>query len=496
MEANQHELMMKMNDVRYVLLFGKSDRRLEEWAQAHAKVVQADGLRVVFLALYGENYTSDNFEFVNCHTLPLTLSLEGIQGELNESINRALACDRSLTDYTFSASHRRYSRYSEMEIERLVRVVGNALMRYVPHAEYCLEGLFDNFIAPFAFQIARRYGVKFYMIRLWQYWDGCFHIADSPGYASSVVNGFYERYYRRVRPGMYARVAAEFAAERFSAAAFDDGGVRFWAQIVWDKLRSYERPSLRNALSRRIRRLAGRFRGRTLKIRSMSERPDKYIVFALHVMPEASILGTNPEVADQFSVLRRMSLNVPLGVHILCKPHPGDRYGVDLEMEFLRSLCSLHNVSLTPEKETIGTFLSDERCLAVATINGSVALEAVMADKPCFLFGDGLFSIADCFLKPNGDKELFEQVQAVLQERYCVDKAAVTAIILSMKRALVKGGRSQKAPGAWLDFYASLLPAIHGHHKIERRFGYIMAESVTLERPSPRAAFEQVGTGT
>lgn len=496
METNLRDFMMQMNDMRYVLLFGKSDRRLEEWAQAHAKVVEADGLRVIFLALYGENYTVDNFEFVNCYTLPLTVSLEEVQGCLNESINRALACDRSLTDYTFSASHRRYSRYSEREIESLVQVVGNALMRYVPRAEYCLEGLFDNFIAPFAFQFARRYGVKFYMIRLWQYWDKCFHVADAPGYASSVVNGYYASYYRRVRQSMYERVATEFAAERFSAAAFDDGGLRFWAQIVWDKFRSYERPSLRNALSRRIRRLAGRFRGRALKITSMSERPDKYIVFALHVMPEASILGTNPEVADQFSLLRRMSLNVPLGVHILCKPHPGDRYGVHLEMEFLRSLCSLHNVSLTPERERIDTFLSDERCVAVATINGSVALEAVMADKPCFLLGDGLFSIADCFLKPGGDKELFEQVQAVLQGRYSVDRAAVTAIILSMKRALVRGGGSQKAPGTWLDFYVSLLRPIHGYHKeIGRRRRRTGVERVALERSSPQAVFERTGTG-
>src|SRR6185437_2362926 len=195
-------------------------------------------------------------------------------------------------------------------------VLGNALMRYVPHAEYCLEGLFDNFVAPFAFQIARRYGVKFYMIRVWQYWDGYFHVVDSLGYVSSAVNGYYERYYRRISAGICERVAAEFAATRFSPAPYRDG-LLLRARIVWDKLRSYERPALRNLLSRRVRRVTGRIWSRTLKVTRMRERPERYILFALHVMPEASILGTNPEIAAQFSLLRRMSLNVPMGVHIL-----------------------------------------------------------------------------------------------------------------------------------------------------------------------------------
>lgn len=478
--------------MRYVLFFGKSDRRLEKWAQSHAKVIEPDGMQLIFLALYGENYAVDNFEFINCHTLPLTHSLEQIQSELTESINLALACDRSLTDYTFSASHRRYARYSEKEIEDLVRVLGNALMRYVPHAEYCLEGLFDNFVAPLAFQIARLSGVKFYMIRVWQYWDGYFHIVDSPGYVSSVVNGYYKRYYPRIHAGMYARIVAEFAATRFSPAPYRDG-LLLQARIVWDKMRSYERTSLRNLLSRRVRRVTGRISAKTLKVTRMRERPEKYILFALHVMPEASILGTNPEIADQFSLLRRMSLSVPLGVHILCKPHPGDRYGVDLETEFLRKLCSLHNVSLTPEAEGIGSFLADTRCLAVATINGSVAFEAVMADKPCFVFGDGLFSIADCFLKPNGDKQIFEQVQAILKGSYQVDKVALAAMVLSMKRGLVKGGKSLKTPSAWLDFYTSLLPGVHRYHKeTSRRRGSASTRGADAirgaERPGARAA--------
>lgn len=215
---------------------------------------------------------------------------------------------------------------------------------------------------------------------------------------------------------------------------------------------------------------------------SMQSRPDRYILFALHVIPEASILGTNPEVADQFSLIRRMSLNVPVGVHILCKPHPGDRYGVDLEMDFLRRLCSLHNVSLTPETEGIDTFLSDERCLAVATINGSVALDAIMASKPCFVLGSGFFSIADCFLRPNDDEELFRQIRALLEGRYQIDKVAVAAIILSMKRAAVEGVRSFKTPGAWVDFYSSLLPAIHGYHKKMEGRGERVATAAGAER--------------
>lgn len=452
-----------------VLFLGKSDRRIEAWAKHHARLIRGEPGRVIFLAPYGHNYTEDNFVFVNCFTVPLSRTVEELQRRVSVSINRALACDRSLTDYTFSSDHGRYSAYSPEQIERLVAATANALLEYMPHIEYCIDGLFDNFVSPLAFQVARDSGVKYYIARLWQYWDTRFHLVDGPGYVSSLVDDFYPRYYARLRPSMYSRVFTEFQRARFHPAPYANQGWRLRLRVVWDKMNSYERPSVRNFLRRRLSRIVGPVAAKTLRFVPATQRPERYILFALHVMPEAAILGTDPEWADQFSLIRRMSLNVPLGVRILCKAHPGDVFGRDLEIGFLRRLCTLHNVALVPESERIDSFIGDPRCLAIATINGSVAVESVLGGKPCFLFGQGLFAIANCFLKPRTDQQFFEHVMSIMAGRYSIDKGALAAIILSMKRATIPGTKSLQSPGTWLEFFQSLLPAIHQFHKRSRR---------------------------
>lgn len=447
-----------------VLYLGRSDRRIEAWARAHARFLAGVGGRVVFVALYGDNYIDGNFRFINCHSIREQKSIQEIQAVIPVSINRALACDRSLTDYSHSTSYHSYSRYSSAQIETLAAALGTGVLSVIDEVDYCVDGLFDNFITPLAFEIAASRGKKFYLIRTWHFWHDRFHLVDAPGYTSSLVDDYYRRYLRRLPEAAVPRVLREFLVARFRPGAFANEDWRFRLRIVRDKIQSYERPALRNLIRRRWSRFIGPLFARGLRFLAHANRPHRYIVFALHVMPEASILGTDPEIADQFSLIRRLSMNVPAGVQILCKAHPGDRFGRDLEIGFLKRLCTLHNVALVPANENIGSFFSDPRCLAVATINGSVAIESIMESKPCFLFGKGIFAAANCFLKPSSDQEFFEQVSALVAGTYRLDLRSFAAMVLALKRGSIEFAMSLRTPGTWLELYSSFVPAIHRYH--------------------------------
>lgn len=447
-----------------VLFFGKSDRRLEQWARRHAAFLADSGGRVTFVAPYGTSFVDGNFEFVSTKSIPRVHGLQAIQDRMGRSIWRALACDRTLTDYTSQRRYACYSRYDSEEIEELVTEVGNALLQILPTVDYCIEGLFDNFVAPLAWALARDHGVPLYSIRLWHYWDKGFHIVDGDGYTSSLVDRDYDRFYRQADEREFSRIRQSLVDAKFRIGAFDSEGWRLRAQIVSDRLRSYEKPSVRNWIWRKVARTAGSLWSRLQPKIRMSDVPDQYLVFALHVMPEASILGTDPQYADQVSLVRRLSLNLPAGMRLLCKVHPGDRFGVQINLAAAQSLAAIANVELVDERVGIKEFLEDPRCLGIVTINGSVAIEAVMAGKACFLYGKGIFGGASCFLRPTSDDEFFEYVRMLARGGYVPDERGLCSMIQALQANLIQGTRSLARPGTWLDFYSSLLPAIHEFH--------------------------------
>ena len=72
-----------------VLYLGRSDRRIESWARAHARFLKPSGGGVVFVAPYGRNYVDGNFEFINCFSIPEQLSIASVQVDVHVSLNRA-----------------------------------------------------------------------------------------------------------------------------------------------------------------------------------------------------------------------------------------------------------------------------------------------------------------------------------------------------------------------------------------------------------------------
>ena len=75
---------------------------------------------------------------------------------------------------------------------------------------------------------------------------------------------------------------------------------------------------------------------------------------------------------------------------------------------------------------------------------------------------DGTYS-ANCH-----GQQFFEQVMSLVSGKYRIDQRAFAAIVLAMRRGAIKGDRSWAEPASWLEYYSSLIPAIHRYHL---RFG-------------------------
>src|SRR5207245_461950 len=117
------------------------------------------------------------------------------------------------------------------------------------------------------------------------------------------------------------------------------------AQVI-NRSKSYEPISIKNWILRRLAWLTSKLR---IKLFLSFERElisDKFVLFPLHVTPEASLLGSAPELADQFSLIKNLSMNLPAGVFLYVKEHPYQQMGLGLEYGFYRRLQSLPNVRL------------------------------------------------------------------------------------------------------------------------------------------------------
>ncbi len=83
--------------------------------------------------------------------------------------------------------------------------------------------------------------------------------------------------------------------------------------------------------------------------------------------------------------------------------------------------------------------INDVNCLAVATINGTVGIEAALKRKPVFVFGRAIYGIADCFLKPKNFEEFRLQMMSIANREFDFDDVALSSILAALNAAVWLG---------------------------------------------------------
>ena len=115
-----------------------------------------------------------------------------------------------------------------------------------------------------------------------------------------------------------------------------------------------------------------------------------YIVFFLHMQPEASSLPMGYSYVQQWLAIRALATALPTGWTLVIREHPYTfLWNANIEsvrtMEFYESMRSLPNVALAP-LEADPFDLIDE-CESVATLTGTVGIQSLCRGKPVIAFG-------------------------------------------------------------------------------------------------------------
>jgi hypothetical protein len=117
--------------------------------------------------------------------------------------------------------------------------------------------------------------------------------------------------------------------------------------------------------------------------------PEKYVVFFLHYQPERTTLPEGGAFAQQWMALRAIASALPAGYKLLVKEHPSTfRYYFHpgfRKLDFHVQISQLPNTYLVPL--ALAPYPLIDRCVAAATVTGTVGVEAIIRGKPVLVFG-------------------------------------------------------------------------------------------------------------
>ncbi len=144
---------------------------------------------------------------------------------------------------------------------------------------------------------------------------------------------------------------------------------------------------------------------------------DIYLLYPLHYHPEASTSILCGAYLDEYEVIRNIAFNLPQGVCLYVKDH--------LSATGYQSRDFYKRVARLPGVKIIGptaqTKMLIRRSLGVITLTSTVGYEALLLNKPVFLYGEVFYKFHSSIIKIKNPVELFELVSNSLSGWRAVD---------------------------------------------------------------------------
>jgi hypothetical protein len=435
-----------------VLLIDRSNPAFFDLAIDLSRLINNDNIKIIFLSdkknsgMYGE------LEVINIADIPQSKSLSELQLVFNFSLHRALVPERAFFDYSSFRQSQRYSDMSLDEVYLSAQPYINALDYLIrERVDLVMEGLADNFMTSVAGRLAGVYKKKFFMAFIYYWFDNGFLMADRMDQTCTLVE---EKYRQNLahQDSLDREQLDLFYSRKILHPHFPNNyTIKSRFRQLINRFNSYERPSFKNFVLRRLSWGIAKLQIKMFIVFEKKIRSEKFVLFPLHVTPEATLLGSSPELADQFALIKNVSMNLPIGVYLYIKEHPYQVMGAGLDYQFYKKIKSLPNVRIFSADLTASKIYNDNNCLAVIVISGTVGLEAAIQKVPVFVFGRPIYGAANCFIKPKDFEEFFTALQSIMKKEYSFDEPALYAMLKALKESVIGIEIELSKANSWLE---------------------------------------------
>jgi hypothetical protein len=452
-----------------VLFLDKNFPEIFAAIERFAAHVDGADIEVVCLSERQKTSRKNNFQVVSVGDYIHGHDIDFFQRKYNISLYKILVVERSLVNYYSFRRECIYSNETLASFEQKYKAYINAVDDIVSRGiDLFIDSKSDNFVTNLVANVCEHYKTPVVLKMLHYWWnDGCL-ILDGSAQTSSIIESNYRFY--SANPHLidsdlivrtYSKKISMWAPRTREGALH---GVRSAVKRVGQRIellqnrqQSYEPLSVRNLIVRRVKSLYMQFCIRNLlRWRTGPDANDRYVLYPLHVMPEASVLGSDPELADQFSLIKNISMNLPWGIFLYVKEHPLQNSVSGYDYQFYKRLSQLPNVKLVDKRAAIEPVLKQENCLAVAVLNGTTAIDAMINNKPAFVFGrNSIFRSCGYFEFPGTFDEFSRTVLKIMAGDYLIDADSRNAYLMALTQSVVRSGFDYSSLKSWDDRVAA-----------------------------------------
>ena len=427
-----------------VLFIDRNNPHTIQWIRGFSEHINPLEMQIVCISDREPSFKNDRLEIINIADIPQQQTMTELQGKYDFSIHKTLVTERSFFDYSSFRNNQCYSDLSLTEIEAKVLPYLNAYDYVIREkVDLIIDSLADNFITSICEQIAGFYNVRMIEKMLYYWWSDGFLPLDTIGQTSNILDNNYDKYYASPDKIDHKLINQTFESQvatwQFEKPSYLKSLLNRM-KIVRNRQNSYEPLSLKNLIKRKIARTYSRLLHAVSVTKNyVPVKDEMYVYFPLHVAPEAVLLGSAPEYADQFGLIKNISMNLPWGVMLYVKDHPAQQIGLMMNYNFYEKLATLPNVRYFPPAVRSESLMEPQECLAVVIINGTVGLEAAMQKKPVYVFGNAVYKRAACFIKPLNFNEFSMHMLKVFKGDFEFNQQALDAMLMAIISSVYRG---------------------------------------------------------
>lgn len=231
------------------------------------------------------------------------------------------------------------------------------------------------------------------------------------------VDNYLKEYMMNSDPG-YMKYMSFMSVKKLFAMKSDESltfRIKNWVSTYKEdkKYSPHISPSLKPKLEEKICKFTFPFKRLVYRhyFFPMSREKEKYLLFPLHFQPEAATMTFASLYLNQIEFIENLSKVIPVKYKLYVREHPSMFYKRSLRD--YKKLSSLPNVRIISPDENMRELLMN--CEGIITLTGTAGYEAIIYDKPVFVFGNVFYEIYDFAYKVTSFTEFQERIRILDQ---------------------------------------------------------------------------------